>query len=83
LFHFEKWWIKHGDFAGIVEKVWNTRCSCTAATDIWQFKMRLLRKTVKGWDINVDVALKKKLILQEFDILDIFRDKISYLMRKR
>jgi hypothetical protein len=75
LFHFEKWWIKHGDFAGIVEKVWNTRCSCTAATDIWQFKMRLLRKTVKGWDINVDAALKKNLFYKSLIFLIFFGTK--------
>jgi hypothetical protein len=36
-----------------------------------------LRKSLKGWDINLDAALKrkKKALLQEFDILDVFSEQ--------
>jgi exonuclease III len=77
LFSFEKWWIMQEGFTDRVCKVWNTKCDCTAAIDIWQFKLRLLRKSLKGWDINLDAAVKrkKKALLQEFDILDVFSEQ--------
>jgi hypothetical protein len=58
LFRFEKWWLKHEGFGDLVRKVWGSKCNCTSAIDIWQFKLRLLRKTVKGWDINIQAGLK-------------------------
>jgi hypothetical protein len=77
LFRFEKWWIKQEGFTVRVHKVWNTKCNCTSAIDVWQFKLRLLRKSLKGWDINLDADLKKrkKSLLQEFDILDVFSEQ--------
>jgi hypothetical protein len=61
----------------MVHKVWNTKCNCTTAIDIWQFKFRLLRKKLKGLNINFEAALKKKktTLLQEFDILDVFSEQ--------
>jgi hypothetical protein len=40
--------------------------------EIWQFKIRLLRRKVKGWAINVNAAIKKQKheLLLEFDRLD-------------
>jgi len=40
--------------------------------DIWQFKIRLLRKKVKGSSINTDAAIKKQKreLLKEFEKLD-------------
>ena len=58
---------------------WDTKCNCVRAINIWQFKLRLLRKKIKGWDINVGAAMKRKTkdLLQEHDILDIFRSKTN------
>ncbi|XP_066365111.1 uncharacterized protein [Miscanthus floridulus] len=38
-----------------------------------QFKIRLLRKKVKGWSINIDAAIKKQKreVLKEFENLDL------------
>ena len=42
-----------------------------------QFKTKLLRKKIKGWSINIEAAMKKKKkdLLQEFDILDVFSEQ--------
>jgi hypothetical protein len=79
LFRFEKWWLQHEDFSSLVHRVWNSDCVYTYAMDIWHFKLRFLRKKIKGWSINLEAALKKKKksLLQEFDILDVFLEKIS------
>ena len=72
LFRFEKWWLEQPDFKQLVAKIWNTECAFQDALDIWQFKIRLLRKKVKGWAINInaDIKRKKKELLEEFDSLD-------------
>jgi hypothetical protein len=77
MFLFEKWWISQEGFVDIVCKSWGARCDCSSAIGVWQFKLRRLRKTVKGWDINLEAALqnKKKSLLQEFDILDVFSEQ--------
>ncbi|KAI4968066.1 hypothetical protein ZWY2020_005414 [Hordeum vulgare] len=44
--------------------------------DIWLNKTRILRKKIKGWSINLesDMKKRKKTLLQEFDILDVFSE---------
>jgi len=72
LFRFEKWWLEQPDFKQLVAKIWSTSCAFDNAIDIWQFKVRLLRKKLKGWarNINADIKRKKVELLKEFDILD-------------
>jgi hypothetical protein len=41
---FEKWWLEQLDFKSVVTKVWSTNCAFEDDLDIWQFKIRLLRK---------------------------------------
>lgn len=48
LFRFEKWWLEQADFKEVVNKTWATHCALSDALDIWKFKVRLLRKKVKG-----------------------------------
>jgi hypothetical protein len=60
LFRFEKWWLEQPDFKHLVEKVWNTSCAFDSAIDIWQFKIRLLRKKCNGWARNINADIKKK-----------------------
>lgn len=61
-------------FKNTVHDVWNAPTSGAFAIEIWQPKTRLLRKKVKGWSINLEAELKKKKrnLMQEFDILDVF-----------
>ena len=72
LFRFEKWWLEQLDFKHFVSKIWSTECAYQDALDIWQFKIRLLRKKVKRWAININAEIKRKKIelLKEFDNLD-------------
>lgn len=72
LFRFEKLCLEQSDFRDLVAKIWATPCAYTEAIEIWQFKIRLLRKKIKGWAINVNASLKKvkKELLEEFQILD-------------
>jgi hypothetical protein len=59
IFRFEKWWLEQPDFKELVFKVWNTACAFTNPLDIWQFKIRLLRKKAKGWSWNRNAEIKK------------------------
>jgi hypothetical protein len=40
--------------------------------EIWQFKIRLLRRKIKGWSMNIEAALKKnkQFLISEMDRLD-------------
>lgn len=63
--------------------MWNTPSNGSSAIDNWQFKTRLLRKKVKGQSINIEAVSKKKkkYLVMEFDILDVFfLEKLSCLM---
>jgi len=72
LFRFEKWWLEQPDFKQLVNKIWNTKCVFEDAMEVWQFKIRLLRKKIKGWAININANIKKQKseLLKEFDSLD-------------
>lgn len=73
IFRFEKWWLKQPDFKDLVIKAWNTPHAYIEPTDIWQFKIRILRKKVKGWSINTNAYFRKQKqdLLKEFDLLDL------------
>jgi exonuclease III len=62
LFRFEKWWLSEPEFVPFVIKVWTAPVpsNLSTAIDIWQFKVRRLRKSLRGWNSNVEAALKKK-----------------------
>ena len=68
--------MQRDDFSDIVKKVWETPCSLSDPIDVWQFKLRLLRKKIKGWawNINAEIKKKKSALLEEFDILDVFSE---------
>jgi hypothetical protein len=66
--------------------VWNIACAFTDPLDIWQFKIRLLRKKkAKGWSWNRNAEVKKlKLqLLKEFDYLDIKQEKGGLSQQER
>jgi len=73
IFRFEKWWFEQPDFKEFVTKVWRTECAYTDPIAVWQFKIRLLRKKVKGWswNRNADIRKLKQQLLKEFEVLDI------------
>jgi hypothetical protein len=75
-FRFEKWWLKVDGFDQVVAKFWNTPCHNKKAIDRWQFKIRTLRKGLKGWNANVESAQhkKKQQLIAEYDLLDILSE---------
>jgi hypothetical protein len=44
LFRFEKWWLEMKGFSEVVKAVWLVDCPSKEPMDIWQFKIRNLRK---------------------------------------
>jgi hypothetical protein len=72
-FRFEKWWLQVDGFDQMVKETWSAPCNCVKAIDRWQFKIRNLRKKLKGWNANLESDQKKKKqhLVTEYDILDI------------
>jgi len=58
-FRFEKWWLEKESFRGMVEKAWKTPSRLSNCMDRWQFKVRTLRRMVRGWAANEMAALNK------------------------
>jgi hypothetical protein len=58
-FRFEKWWLERADFRDVVRKAWGTTISSVDPMEIWQSKVRVLRRTVRGWASNVLAELNK------------------------
>jgi hypothetical protein len=46
-FWFEKWWFETKGFEEVVMKAWDIRCPSPEPLDIWQFKIRNLRKKIE------------------------------------
>jgi hypothetical protein len=72
-FHFKKWWLQVDGFDQMVMETWSAPCNCVKAIDRWQFKIRNLRKKLKGWNANLesDQRKKKQHLVAEYDMLDI------------
>jgi hypothetical protein len=75
-FRFEKWWLNIDDFHQVVTSTWNKPCRFTRALDVWQYKIRNLRKVIKGWAINRESEQNriKKQLIAEYDVLDIMSE---------
>jgi hypothetical protein len=60
----------------VVNKFWNAPCHLSKAIDRWQFKIRNLRKGLKGWSINLEAEQKKKKqhLVAEYDLLDVLSE---------
>jgi hypothetical protein len=73
MFRFEMWWLEIDGFAKVVKKAWEIRCPARDPMEVWQFKIRLLRRKITGWSRNIDAEIKKKkaYLIAEVDILDI------------
>jgi hypothetical protein len=72
LFRFEKWWLEVDGFSKMVKKVWDTKCPDVTLIDVWQFKIRNLRKKIKGWHRNVEdkMVRRKNVVIEGIDKLD-------------
>lgn len=72
-YKFEKWWLLREDFRKVVEKAWATPVRGNSAIDIWQAKVRILRRVTKGSSHNIEAELRllEKDLMEEYDALDI------------
>jgi hypothetical protein len=68
--------LEYEEFSQVIQDAWSVECNSRLAIDIWQNKVRSVRQKSKGWSINVDDVNKKKKedLIQEYDILDVFRE---------
>jgi hypothetical protein len=59
-------------FHDFVKKTWNSVCPSSDPIEVWQFKIRLLRRKLKRWNRNVEVEMKRKekTLISEIDSWD-------------
>jgi hypothetical protein len=71
-FRFEKWWLSKEPFNEVISKAWETNCSEPRPIDRWQFKIRTLRRIVRGWAANEIAILNKTTVslAEEYNKLD-------------
>jgi hypothetical protein len=60
LLRFEKWWLEVEGFAEVVNKTWDLEVNSSNDIEIWQTRIKLLRKGIKGWSRNIGDELKKE-----------------------
>jgi hypothetical protein len=75
MFHFEKWWLEIEGFEEM-KRIWQTDCPHSDPMDVWQYKVRMLRKKVKGWSKNVDAEMRRKKgsIMSEMVLIDLIAE---------
>jgi hypothetical protein len=47
-------------FAEVVNKTWDLEVNSSNDIEIWQTRIKLLRKGIKGWSRNIGDELKKE-----------------------
>lgn len=72
-FRFERCWFIRKGIDEIVIKAWNSVRHAGDELDFWQDVFKELRKTLKGWDFNIEGHNKrlKKDLQEQIDVLDI------------
>jgi hypothetical protein len=77
IFRFEKWWFDIEGFADLVKKTWGNDCPSNDPMEVWQFKIRLLGKKIKGWGRNVgaEIRRQKKDMIDQIDRLDLLAEQ--------
>jgi hypothetical protein len=72
MFKFELAWLFKDGFYDTVTRVWQSKRRGTNAMEIWQNKIRLLRRYLRGWSKNLNGANKKekKDVITKVDELD-------------
>jgi hypothetical protein len=59
-FRFKKWWLQKESFTKVVEKDWSQPCHCKNSIDVWQFRIRTLRRLARGWAANEIASMNKE-----------------------
>jgi hypothetical protein len=59
-------------FSDLVKNIWDSRCPVDDPLEVWHFKVKLLRKKIKGWSRNMeaDVRKAKNSLIASIDELD-------------
>jgi hypothetical protein len=72
VFRFEKWWLHEEGFKELVQRIWASDCPSSGPIEVWQFKIRLLRRKLKGWNRNIEADMRKtkKALVSEIDSWD-------------
>lgn len=60
IFRFEKLWLSVEGFNSLIIRNWNLSCPCTRPIEVWRFKIRRVRKILRGWNRNVEADQKKR-----------------------
>ena len=71
-FKFELCWLSRAELLVIVNKVWSSTVRRGSSLDWWQDFMRKLRRTLKGWNLNVEGRYRRDRdeIANKLDFLD-------------
>jgi hypothetical protein len=59
-FRFELTWIRHPEFLERVKEIWEHPTRDSRMLDHVQFKIKKVKKFLKGWDFNLTVDRKKR-----------------------
>jgi hypothetical protein len=83
-FRYELCWNFRSNFKEIVWKSWSLPVRSRSNIDIWKEKIKRLKKTLKGWNINIEgkYSKLKKELRQKIDFIDKKVKVLVFLMRK-
>jgi hypothetical protein len=70
-FRFELSWLNHPDFLALVEKIWREPTRDIRALDKVQFKLKKVKKYLKGWGFNPDSNRKKRKVQIQNELKDL------------
>jgi hypothetical protein len=76
-FRFERLWLERTYFKEVVAKASSTQCNSLDPMEVWQSKVRALRRMVRGWANNVvaDLNKYKNVVASKYNLLDEEEDK--------
>lgn len=58
-FRFGKWWLEVAGFKDLVHATWNSHCPSKDPMEKWHFKVRNLRRKLRGWNSNLEASKNK------------------------
>jgi hypothetical protein len=72
-------------FSKLVKKIWDSECLVDDPLEVWQFKIRLLRENIKGWNKNIEDEMKRtnKSLLAAINELDKLAENQVLYVQKR
>ena len=80
LFRFEKWWLHKKSFGKVVEKVWAQPCHATNSLDVWQVRIRTLRRFARGWAANEVASMNKEKVVLALEYNDLEKEMESRIL---